>query len=1083
MMKCNGTDILRRVVRRVNGGTLLALLPLAIGQVAAEDIDFVRDVQPILAAHCFACHGPDKATRKANLRLDRAEETFRQLDSGLSAVVPGELAASEMWRRIRSQDDDVRMPPPSNGPALDAAQIDKLGEWIRQGAPYPEHWSFVPIRRPPLPDVSLHDWPREQLDYFVLAGLEQAGMTPSPPADRVTLLRRVTWDLTGLPPTNAERDAFVLDRSVDAYERVVDRLLDSPAHAEHRARYWLDAARYADTHGLQLDNQRTMWPYRDWVIRAFQENMPFDQFTLEQLAGDLLPDRTRDQQIATGFVRCHVTTNEGGSIPEEVFVRNTVDRVETFGTVWLGLTLGCASCHDHKYDPISQREFYELYAFFNSSAEEALDGDAARYPPVIEVLPDEISEQLAKLDAEVANLKQLQSVRIAADETGFRQWLENGRSEASRPPAPPVGLVFRYSADAANDESRETVAIEHPQRSDRSRYAELPRVFGATESVPGRYGEAVKLSHGSVLQWTNAGTSLVRDVGGPMSWCCWVRVNAGHETKRMDATLLSKLDADGRSGFQLQWLDGRIVVMLTNRMENITMRLVTAERLPVDRWWHLCVTCDGREKSAGVNAYVNGESAKLQASAELIAGSIDKDGLLRIGPVTADDAASICIDEAQLYDRVLPEGEIGSLAGRDVLRELFEMPANQLTSGQEEQLREHYYQVVDPTYLQLQRELRRTNRRREQLWRDNVATTLVMEEVAQPRPSHVLIRGRYDQPGERVGRDVPSVLPQLPTHGTVDRLMLARWLTDPTHPLTARVIVNRLWSELTGAGIVSTTGDFGVRGAAPSNPRLLDWLASELVDNGWNHRALEKTIVMSATYQQSSHVSLETPNRDPNNTLCGRANRYRWDAEMIRDGALSIAGILNRQVGGPSVKPYQPPGIWESIAYPRSDTRSYVQDHGPKLYRRSIYTFWKRSAAPPAMTLLDAPSRETCTVQRLRTNSPTAALPLMNDVQFVEAARLLAQRILLEGGRDDSERLTWSFRTVLSRTPSPRELQLLRENLDEQREHFRVRSEDALRLLEVGEQERDGNVSPQELAAWTMVANLLLNLDETLTRE
>ncbi len=791
-------------------GLSLAVMLLSSAALNADEakINYGRDIRPLLADNCFACHGPDVHQRKAKLRLDTRTGALAELRSGGHAIVPGKPDDSLLVERITEDNPARRMPPKKTGKHLTPAQIDLLRRWIAEGAPYSVHWSFVPPMRHALPRVKNTTWPKNPIDHYILARLEREGLQPSPEAERTTLIRRVTLDLTGLPPALAEVDAFLADTSPNAYEKVVDRLLRSPRYGEHMARFWLDAARYGDTHGLHLDNYREMWPYRDWVIKAFNDNKPYDRFLIEQLAGDLLPNATLDQIIATGFNRCHVTTSEGGSIEEEVYVRNVIDRVDTTGTVFMGLTVGCARCHDHKFDPIKTKEFYQLFAFFNSIDGPALDGNAARPAPTVRVPTAEQTAELQRMQQKIAALR-----------------------------------------EQVNDET---------------------------------------------------------------AWA-----------------------------------------------------------------WHT---------------------------------------------KTYTRLASLCKQMA-----------------------FVEKKRQQIEKG--------------------------------------IAATLVFKERAKPKPAYILKRGEYDQRGEQVGRETPKFLPPLPEKAPRDRLGLAQWLLAPDHPLTARVEVNRLWQQCFGTGLVKTAEDFGTQGESPSHPELLDWLAVQFREDGWDMKKMMKRLVMSATYRQCSRVTKDRLAKDPNNRLLSRGPRFRLDAEMLRDQALFISGLLVEKLGGPSVKPPQPAGLWEAVGYTGSNTKNFVPDHGhEKVHRRSMYTFWKRTSPPPQMNTFDAPSRESCIVRRERTNTPLQALLLMNEPQYIEAARTLAERTMKEGGMTPEARLTFMFRLTTARRPDANEM---KEMLAAYKDHLAAYSRDAAKakqLISVGEQKPDDKLNPSELAAWTMIANLLLNLDEVINK-
>jgi hypothetical protein len=835
--------------------------------MAADEIDFNREIRPILSDKCFRCHGPDEAERKAGLRLDLRDRATAQTDSGAIAIVPGDTEASELVRRILSDDESERMPPAESKKTLTEPEKQKLVAWIRQGGEYREHWAFVKPARLGVPADPFEHWARNPIDHFIAVRLAAEGLCPSPEAARETLIRRLTLDLTGLPPTLAEIDAFVSDSSERAYENLVDRLLASPHYGERMALDWLDAARFADTNGYHLDNGRDMTRWRAWVIDAYNRNLPFDEFTIQQIAGDLLPFASTEQMIASGFHRNHMINFEGGAIPEEYLNAYIVDRVNTTGMVWLGLSIACAQCHDHKYDPISQREYYQLYAFFHNVPEKGLDGNQGNAAPVVQLPSREQSEKLAALNVQIREVSRRKDRLEQALNTQQQEWEANGALKAELP------AHIRKILDTALGE-----------RDDASR---------------------VKLAN-----------HFRRQVAKDEAWL----------------TAANELDK------------------------------------------------------------LNKQRALLEAS--------------------------------------LP-------------------------------------------------------------------TAMVMGELDQPRQTFVLIRGQYDQRGEEVTGGVPASLHPFPTDAPVNRLGLARWLVSPENPLTSRVIVNRLWQSLFGTGLVKTAEDFGSQGEPPSHPELLDWLACEfqratrpeLVGTGceaWNVKGLVKLMVMSATYRQSSHVTPQLLEKDPDNRLLARGARYRLAAEFIRDQALSVSGLLKHNIGGPSVSPYQPAGLWTELSS-RGDSanwtaQSFVQSHGDDLYRRSMYTFWKRTCPPPQMSAFDAPDRETCVVRRARTNTPLQALILMNDPTYLEASRRLAERILNEGGDDVSARLTFAFRLLTGRTPSESEIQVMSEILSRQEECFREDPAAAGKLLAAGESPVTSDRPPAEIATWCMLANTLLNLDEVISK-
>jgi len=1018
---------------------------------AAESIDFARDIRPILSNRCFQCHGPDDSSREADLRLDSREGLFASRD-GRSAIVPGEATASELYLRATSTDPDRKMPPPDSGlPALTDREVDILRRWIEQGAAWREHWSFVTPQRPAVPATPPGlqlppGWPRNEIDQFLLAELAQKLLTPNAEAPREALLRRVTYDLTGLPPTLEEIDAFLADDSPEAYERVVDRLLASPRYGEQMAREWLDVARYGDTHGLHLDNIRSLWPYRDWLIRAFNENRPFDQMTIEQLAGDLLESPTRDQRVATGFNRCNITTSEGGSIPEEFHVRYTVDRVETIGTVYLGLTLGCAVCHEHKFDPISQEEFYGLYAFFNSFQENPMDGNALLPPPVLEVPTDEQLAQREQLQARLA------AAQTRLDEAISRIEYVDPQATATAADLPAAEFVW---IDDAAPEGATLQQAGHPWKFIS---APAPVLSGQNATMRTAMGLGQHF-------FTGAKSPLVIGEGDILFAHVWL----DPENPPREVVLQFN---DGSWEHRAFWGEN----LIDWGQNDSPARRRQGELPEAGRWIRLEVPA--AQVGLGPGAKVHGWAFTQ------FDGTCYWD---RAGIVTRTPQAGQGYDSQRAWELAVGEG--GSLP--QPVKDALKTPVEQRTDEQRQTLRRHFLEhVYPPSRTELSPLMAERDQAQSQLEALNnaIPRTMVVEELPQPKPAHLLIRGEYDKPGAPAARHTPAALPPFPADAPQNRLGFARWLVDRSHPLTARVTVNRWWQKYFGTGLVKTTEDFGSQGEAPSHPQLLDWLAVELMESGWDVKRLQKRIVMSAAYRQSARTTPEKLAADPANRYLARGPRFRLDAEAIRDTALVVAGLLNGEIGGPSVKPYQPGGLWEAVGYTDSNTARFQQDDGAKLYRRSLYTFWKRTSHPPSMALFDAPSREACTVRRSRTNTPLQALALMNDRQYVEASRAFAQRILAEGGTTTEARLAWGFRLTTGRRPAREELAVLARFVERQQAEFAAAPEAATQfidsattLLKPNHLDRDKSRDP-ELAAWTLLANLLLNLDETVTK-
>jgi mono/diheme cytochrome c family protein len=1010
-------------------------------------IDFSRHIRPILSENCFACHGPDAAKRKAGLRLDTKEGAFAALRSGGRALVPGKPEESELIVRVSSPEPGEIMPPAKSGKHLKPEQIALLKRWVQEGAAWSEHWAFVSAKRQAVPEIrNPKSEIRNPIDAFIRARLEMKGLEPSPEADRVTLLRRVTLDLTGLPPTPVEVDAFLADQSADPYEKVVDRLLESSRSGEHMTRFWLDAARYGDTHGLHLDNYREIWPYRDWVIRAFNSNKRYDRFLIEQLAGDLLPSPTNEQMVATGFNRCNVTTSEGGSIEEEVFVRNVVDRTETMSTVFMGLTVGCARCHDHKYDPIKMKEFYSLFAFFNSLDGSPLDGNAARHEPTIRVATAEYTQKLAGLHARIDVLK-----KQLAQET--------------------AKLSYDESAEAKEPEElprRELVWIDDA----------LPT--GAKAVVDGNI---------------NVAWNFVAGPGHP--------VQSGSKSLLLKAKGLRQVVIqDTQPGLRIgegDRLFAHVWLSSQDPPKEIMLQWNSGQWLH-RAYWGQNVIPWGRDNSTerrNVGALPKaGQWVRLEVDAGQVGlkpGSVvtgwaftQHDGTAywdRAGIITKTPQADQPFDTLTGWLRV--QRAAGGVGLPVNIQQLVKLERKQRTPEQQKELRDYFVThvwtksraVADP-FLQQLAKLEQERK----LLEGQMPATLVFRERAHPRPAYLLKRGEYDQRGEQVSRITPAALPPMPEGLPRNRLGLAEWLVSPGHPLTARVAVNRFWQQLFGTGLVKTAEDFGAQGEPPSHPELLDWLAVQFIEDGWDIKKTVRRMVTSATYRQSSRVTPDRLAKDPGNRLLSRGPRFRLDAEMLRDQALSISGLLVERVGGFSVKPPQPPGLWEAVGYTASNTARFTPDSGrEKVHRRSLYIFWKRTAPPPQMSTFDAPSREACMVRRERTNTPLQALLLLNEPQFIESARVMAEQALRQG-KTAEERITFLFRLATCRKPDAKDLAMLLAAYQEQLAEYRRDSEAAKKLINVGETKPDANVDPVELAAWTMVANVLLNLDEVLTK-
>ena len=1047
-------------------GVLTAFSARSLTGASDRRVEFNRDIRPILSDTCFTCHGPDKANRKTELRFDLEESTRADLGDGRRAIVPGDPARSELYRRVSTKDEALRMPPVYSGRKLTGTQIEALKSWIEQGAQWQKHWSLMPRKRPELPSVKHAIWLRNGIDSFVLSRLEHEGLAPSPEADRTTLLRRVTLDLTGLPPTPAETNAFLADKSPTAYDKVVDRLLASSRYGERMAIRWLEAARYADTNGYQTDASRIMWRWRDWVIDAYNRNMPFDQFTIEQLAGDLLPNATLDQKIATGFNRNHRGNGEGGIIAEEYAVEYVVDRVETTSTVWLGLTMGCARCHDHKYDPITQKEFYQTYAFFNNVPE---SGKAFKYgnsPPFILSPTPPQQKQLQAIDQKLAAAK-IHFDRLKPElATAQAVWERTLRPTQLIHTAPTDRLVVHFPLDASTIEKTSEASQD---KTLRGQFAD-----GNSEYGVGRLGLAGDFDG---KRFIAAGD--VADFGfyDRFSLGAWIYPKGG----KGGAIVSRTLEVPQEAGYSLLLDQGKVQLNLVVRWLDDALRIETAESLAPDQWHHVMATYDGSRVARGVSIYVDGKPAKLKVLLDELNQQFKSAEPFRIasggGPESRFHGS---IDEVRAYHRMLPADEVAVVANPDTVNHIASIPVAQRTSAQADKIREYFLSTAAPEAIREAHQQVASLRRAKEDLIDSMPTTMVMQEMQPRRDTFLLIRGAYDRPGDKVVANVPGCLPPLPAAARNDRLGFARWLVDPANPLTARVAVNRYWQMLFGTGLVKTVEDLGSQGESPSHPELLDWLASEFVSNGWNVKGILKTLVTSATYRQSSRVTPELLQQDPENRLLARGPRVRLSPEMIRDQALAASGLLVEKIGGPSVKPYQPPGLWREL----SGAEDYQTDTGENLYRRSLYTFWKRAAPPPSMMNFDSAGREACTVRETRTNTPLQALNLMNDAAFVEAARVLAQRVMIEVPATPEKRLALAFQLATGRPPKPREQKVLLAGFEQHLKEYEQNPKAALNLM-ISSREFpiDEKLDICELAAYTAQASLILNLDEVITKE
>ncbi|MYB54567.1 MAG: DUF1553 domain-containing protein [Acidobacteriia bacterium] len=1086
------------MAHRISSPLFVIAAAIALALPGHAKVDYQSDVRPLLSDKCFQCHGPDAATRTVDLRLDRREGLFGHRPNG-TPVVPGDPDSSLVFQRITHTDAALRMPPEYSHKSLESADIDTIRTWIEEGAEWTGHWAFEIPKRPELPAVRDADWARNPIDRFVLARLEEEGLAPAPEADRRSLARRAALDVTGLPPSPEIVDAFVDDDQPGAFQRYLDVLFAAESYGEHRARYWLDAARYADTHGIHIDNYREMWPYRDWVINAFNRNLPFDQFTLEQVAGDLLPSPTMDQLIASGFHRCNATTNEGGVIPEEYEVIYAKDRADTTGTVFLGLTVGCATCHDHKFDPITQRDFYAMTAFFRNTTQYVMDGNISDTPPFI-IVPT--AEDRAHYDELRETLRTARSESLAASENpgeAFEEWLAQGGYGGLQNPLATAKVPLHVSHDRIVHEGTNGPLA-------------LPDGVSAAEGPTGNL-QALEFEGDGFLEVPNSGI----DTDTPFSLAFWVR----HPEDAGSYIVLSQTDPDNKMrGWQVT-LGGREIIfrmIAANEDEasgedkasdedeasgedeeldedtssNIEIRPNNQYQLEPGSWRHVTVTYDGSGERAGLNIYYNGERMPFQGSEYFakLDGMVASDQPVLLGGGFYKDDGEVkprgmpggAIADVRLYDRELSLEEANVVANWPSLESARSKPPAELSDLETHVLGLHYLNVHDERYRERFQAAKRAERGIREVRRRGAVTHVMQEREDREAAAHILFRGMYDQRRDKVPAATPGFLPSLEDSGPVNRLHLARWLIANENPLTSRVAVNRFWQQVFGEGLVRTSDDFGAQGESPSHPALLDWLSVEFRENGWDVKQLLRTMLSSAAYRQSAEADQAKVGKDPQNRLLSRGPRFRMDAEMLRDFGLAATGILVEKIGGPSVKPYQPDGVWESVAMLGSNTRHYKRDDGDKLYRRSLYTFWKRAAPPASMQIFNAPTREHATVRRERTNTPLQALVTMNDPQFVEAARFLAQTALKQAQPDFASRLDFLTKRLLSREFSTHERTVAEQSLADFLRHYEEDSEDASKLLATGEATVDEDLPAPELAAWTMMANQLMNLDEALNK-
>ena len=1049
----------------------LLLVVLAFAAKSSAEISFNRDIRPILSNKCFFCHGPSEKSRKAKLRLDVEEEAFMEKD-GFAAFVRKSLEDSEAWHRITSDDPDEVMPPPKFKKELTNDEVNKIKQWIEEGAKWEGHWAFIPIKKTNEPKTQLPQWIRNPIDSFILDTLNQKSLHPSPEADRRTLIRRLYLDLTGLPPTPGEINNFLLDHSQTAYEKVVDRLLASQAYAERMALVWMDAARYGDTSVFHDDGPRDMWPWRDWVLNAYKNNMPFDQFSIEQLAGDLLSNPTDEQKIASGFNRNHATTDEGGVIAEEFRVEYVVDRVKTTGNVWMGLTMECAQCHDHKYDPISQEEYFKFYAFYNNNADPGMQTRRGNTAPMLEVVTPERKKQLQDLTNKQKDLASKLNNRKKEAFPQFLKWAKEATAklDENKSVLEPTDLVAHLPLD--NFTNNKTVDLVRESNS--CQLQGNAKIIGQA-----KFGGGIKIEGNGYLE--------VKDFGdlehnNSFSYGAWVKIPRDN----FGGAILAKMDeGNDFRGYDLWMEGGKVGLHVINKWPSNALKVVSKAKAPIKKWTHLFVTYNGKAKVSGVEIYIDGKKQEKATQQDSLSQTIITDKPLRLGRrFNTAQTNGAEIDDVRFYSRALSQQEVQVLADSDNISPILAIEESNRTEAQKQVLLSHYLESNDKPYQDIQNQKKSADKNLSDL-KNKKLTSMIMGDNPpnKMRKTYLLMRGQYASPdkSKEILPDTPAFLPPMKDDLPKNRLGLAKWLLDKDHPLTARVTVNRYWQTIFGRPLVATPGDFGSQGSWPTHPDLLSWLAKDFVDHGWNIKRTIKQMVMSSTYRQQSTTRPEHLKLDPTNIYHARAPRFRLMGEFVRDNALAVSGLLNREFGGPGVKTYQPAGLWVEVSL--SGNRRFVRDKGEKLYRRSMYTYWKRSAPHPGLMAFDTPTRETCTLQRQRTNTPMQALVTLNDEQFVEASRAFAKRILKSSAKTFQDRVNWAFEMATGHPADNLRQVVLKEAYDFQKERFSKEPNRAEELLKIGESTRDTSIDSKEHASWTVLASMILNLDETLNRE